>query len=151
MERSMTKTYTLTVTQQQAAVLQVACEFLARIQCGQVRQVFDHLPLRKDLDYGILHDIEDNLTERMPEILVNGIDGWRSSLGVGNKNLPPSSDIAWDLYCVIRHRLSWDKAIEKGIVDSVDSPRKTPEMMGVSYDSPMKWGSEPLATIVPAE
>ena len=146
----MTKMYTLTVTEKQAQAIQMACELLARIQCGQVRQVFDHLPLRKGLDYAVFHDIQEKLTERMPEILVDGIDGWGSSLGVGNKNLPPSSDIAWDLNCVIRHRLSWDRAIEGGIVESIDSPRKIPEMIGVSYDSPMKWGSEPLATIAPS-
>ena len=147
----MTKTYTLTVTEKQVQTIQMACELLARVQCGQVREVFYHLPLRKDVDYAIFHEIQDKLTERMPEILVNGIDGWRSSLGVGNENLPPSSDIAWDLNCVIRHRLSWDRAIEGGIVRSIDSPRKIPEMIGVSYDSPMQWGSEPLATIALSE
>lgn len=141
----MTKTYTLTITKKQAQVISCACELLSRIQGGQIREAFDHLPLKKGVDWSVYHEIQDELTKRMPEILQDGIDGRSSSFGVGNPKLPESHDIAWDLYTTIRHKLSWEYAVEQGIVESENSPRKFPEMMTVNYDPPMKWSNEPLA------
>ena len=141
------KLYNLQITEKQLQVISTACELLSRIQGGQVREVFDHLPLRKDMDWGVYHEIKDELTKRMPEILKDGIDGYRSSFGVGNRELPESKDIAIDLYEVIRHKLSWERAVEKGIIESEDSPRNFTEMMTVNYDKPFMWGNEPLAKI----
>lgn len=141
------KNYNLQVTEKQLQVISTACELLSRIQGGQVRDVFDHLPLRKDMDWGVYHEIQDELTKRMPEILKDGINGWSSSFGVGHKELPESHDISWDLYEVIRHKLSWERAVEKGIIESEDSPRNFTEMMTVNYDKPFMWGNEPLAKI----
>ena len=53
----------------------------------------------------------------------------------------------FDLYEVIRHKLSWERAVEKGIIESEDSPRNFTEMMTVNYDKPFMWGNEPLAKI----
>jgi hypothetical protein len=80
----MTKTYTLTITEKQLQVISTACELLARIQGGQVREAFEHLPLKKEMNWEAYHEIQDELTKRMPEILMNGIDGWGSSFGVGH-------------------------------------------------------------------
>ena len=140
------KTYTLQITQEQAKTIQVACELLSRIQGGQVREVFNHLPLRKGVDWDVYHEIQDELTKRMPEILKDGIDGWSSSFGVGHPDLHPYHDISWDLYQVLRHQLSWDDAMEKGITEN-KGERKFPEMMGCCYDTPMKFGTEKLAKI----
>jgi hypothetical protein len=141
------KTYTLTITEEQAKTLQVACELLSRIQGGQVREVFNHLPLRKGLDWNVYHEIQDELTKRMPEILKDGIDGWSSHFGVGHPDLPKSHDIAWDLYQVVRHQLSWDYAVEQGWVEDLNSPRDWSNMLGCSYDEPMRFGVEPLAVM----
>lgn len=141
----MTKTFTLTLSEKQAQAILAACELMSRIQGGQILEAFEHLPLREDIDWGAYHEIRDDLTKRMPEILKNRIDGWQSHFGVGNKELPESHDIAWDLYQVIRHHLSWQKAVEDGIVESMDSPREFLKMMGVNYDTPMNFGCEPLA------
>jgi len=140
------KLYNLQITEKQAKALMDACELLSRIQGGQVREVFDKLPLRKDMDWGIYHEIQDNLTKRMPEILKDGIDGWSSSFGVGHPELPESHDIAWDLYQVIRYELSTQKAIDEGLIQK-RGERKFPEMMYVSFDAPMKYGVEKLAKI----
>jgi hypothetical protein len=141
----MTKTFTLTLSEKQAQTISTACELLSRIQSGQILEAFGHLPLKKDIDWGVYHEIRDDLTKRMPEIFMDGIDGYGSFLGVGNTKLPESRDIAWDLYQVIRHHLSWQKAVEDGIVESMDSPREFLKMMGVNYDTPMKFGCESLA------
>ena len=140
------KNYNLQVTEKQLQVISTACELLSRIQGGQVREAFEHLPLRKDMDWGVYHEIKDELTKRMPEILKDGIDGYRSSFGVGHPDLPESHDISWDLYQVIRYELSTQKAIDDGIIQK-RGERKFPEMMYVSFDTPMKYGVEKLATI----
>ena len=143
----MSKKYTVTLSKEQVKTIQVACELLSRIQGGQVREVFEHLPLREDIDWGVYHEIQDELTKRMPEILKDRIDGWSSSFGVGNPKLPKSHDNAWDLYQVLRHQLSWEYAIENGWVKDFNSPRNWDKMIGVSFDEPMRFGGEELAKI----
>lgn len=140
----MTKKYTLTITEKQLQVISTACELLARIQGGQVREVFEHLPLKKEINWKAYHEIQDELTKRMPEILKNGIDGWGSSFGVGSKELPETHDIAWDLYQVIRYELSTQQAIDEGLIEK-KGERKFPEMIFVNYDPPHKWGCQELA------
>ena len=141
------KLYNLQVTEKQLQVISTACELLSRIQGGQVREVFDHLPLRKDMDWGVYHEVKDELTKRMPEILKDGIDGYSSSFGVGHPELPESHDISWDLYQTARHQLSWELAVDKGWVEDFDSPRDWSNMIGVSFDKPFNWSAEPLAKI----
>jgi hypothetical protein len=51
------------------------------------------------------------------------------------------------MYQVIRHRLSWDRAVEDGTIASPDAPRDWSKMLGVNYDEPMRTGPEPLAKI----
>jgi len=140
------KTYNLQVTEEQLKVISTACELLSRIQGGQIREAFEHLPLKKGVDWDAYHEIQDELTKRMPEILEDGIDGWSSSFGVGSTKVHKYHDIAWDLYQVIRYEISTEKAIEDGIIQN-KGQRKFPEMMTVNYDPPMKFGSEKLATI----
>ena len=140
------KLYNLQVTEKQLQVISTACELLSRIQGGQVLEVFDHLPLRKDMDWGVYHEIRDELTKRMPEILKDGINGWNSSFGLGHKELPESHDISWDLYRVIRYELSTQRAIDEGLIQK-RGERKFPEMMYVSFDVPLKFGVEQLAKI----
>jgi hypothetical protein len=147
MNKTPMKTYNLQVTEEQLKVISTACELLSRIQGGQIREAFDYLPLKKDIDWSVYHEIQDELTRRMPEILEDGIDGWSSSFGVGSSKVHNYHDIAWDLYQVIRHKLSWERAVEEGVIESENSPRKWSEMMGVSFDPPMRFGSEKLAKI----
>ena len=146
MNKTLMKTYNLQVTEEQLKVISSACELLSRIQGGQIREAFEHLPLKKGVDWEAYHEIQDELTKRMPEILEDGIDGWSSSFGVGSPKLPDSHDIAWDLYQVIRYEISTEKAIEDGIIQN-KGERKFPEMMTVNYDPPMKFGSEKLAKL----
>ena len=144
MNRTPMKTYTLTITEKQARVLMDACELLSRIQGGQVREVFEYLPLKKGVDWEVYHQIKDGLTKRMPEILKDGIDGWSRSFGVGHPELPESHDISWDLYQVIRYEISTQQAIDDGIIQK-KGERDFSKMMTVNYDPPMKRSNEPLA------
>jgi len=141
------KIYNLKVTEEQLKVISTACELLSRIQGGQISEAFEHLPLKKGVDWNVYHEIKDEVTKRMPEILEDGIDGWSSSFGVGSSKVHKYHDIAWDLYTTTRHQLSWEYAIEQGWVEDFNSPRDFKNMLGVSFDSPMKFSEEPLAKI----
>jgi hypothetical protein len=139
------KTYTLTITEAQAQALSSACEFLSRIQLGQWREITDWLPLQKPIDYTELHQDEKIIGAILSKHMIENIDGGASSLGIGHPDLPKNNGVLYDLHCVIRKKLAWERAVEQGIIESEDSPRKWPEMMQVCYDDPMKWGDEPLA------
>jgi hypothetical protein len=139
------KTYTLTLTEKQLKVISTACELLSRIQGGQIREAFEHLPLKKPIDYEELRNDFKIIGALLSKHMIGNIDGYGSSLGIGHKDLPESNGILYDLHCVIRHKLSWERAVENGVIESEESPRKWPEMMAVSYDPPMKWSNESLA------
>jgi len=140
----MTKTYTLTITEKQAKAIQDATDLLQRVQLGQWREIEDYLPLRYPVDYTNLHEDMRLIGQILSRYMIAGIDGGVSSLGIGHPSLPEDNGILYDLHCVIRHKLSWERAVEQGVVESEDSERKWPEMMTVNYDPPMKWGDEPL-------
>lgn len=75
----------------------------------------------------------------------------KKQIGVTNGsswNMPKSEDtnLLWDIYQVLRHQISWDKAIENGIIKDGE-PRKFSEMFCVNYDKPTRRGSEPLCVI----
>jgi len=128
------RTYTITVTESQAAELQEACELLARIKIGQIDHAIERLPGfydRRDWErvHATRHEIQRLANTLMPEVTKRRDDG-----------------VAWDLYQVIRHRLAWDRAHDQGVIQPGE-PRKWPEMMGVSYDEPLAMSWLPLATI----
>lgn len=144
----MTKTYTLTITEKQAKALVDATDLLQRVQLGQWREIEDNLPLKKPIDYKQFHNDLQLIGSILSNHLLDNIDGYASSLGIGHPELPESNSILYDLHCVIRNKLAWERAVEQGIIESEDSERKWPEMMTVDYDPPMKWSSEKLATMV---
>lgn len=143
-------TYTLTVTAKQAAVISQACELLTRLSLGQWHEFIRHMP-----GDAFCHSIEleDELRPIMEEWLACHpigknevvIDGWRSNLGIGSPDVSSEAKVAFDLHQVIRHRLAWDKAVADGITDG--QTRDWSRMMIVDYDDPMRYGTEPLATM----
>lgn len=143
----MTKKYNLEITEEQAKTIMNACEMFSRLQGGQWKDVFEWLPIKKGIDYKVLHQVEDTIQYLMPSILKDNVDGVSSSFGVGHPELDKSHDISWEIHCAIRHKLSWERAVEDGIVESETSSRKWPEMMTVDYDPPMRWSTEPLVKI----
>lgn len=135
---------------EESQILSRACDVYARTLMGQFNESMDNLPMKKGADYGKFWQIKDFVRTLLPGVLIHGIDGWASSLGVGSPDLNPKSNIAVDIHQVIRHRLAWDRAVKDKIVESVDSPRKWPQMIQVFYDTPFHWGSEPLCSFAPA-
>jgi hypothetical protein len=143
----VTKTYTLTITEEQAKALQYATDLLQRVQLGQWEEMVDWLPLKRPTDYEQLHQDRREIGKMLSRHMVEEIDGYGSSLGIGHPLLPSCNGTLYDLHCVIRKKLAWEKAVEDGIIESESSPRKWPEMMQVCYDDPMHWGKGPLATM----
>lgn len=139
--------YQLAMTERQADIVQAALEVFARLGIGQWRAAFEHLPLRKNKDFSNWHETLDAIGILLAQHTLHGIDGWQQSLSITSADVQPEAQIAWDLQQVIRHRLSWDRAVARGDVASMDAPRNWSTMCGVNYDEPMAWGPEPIATI----
>jgi hypothetical protein len=140
----MTKTYTLTITEEQARALQYATDVLQRVQLGQWEEIVDWLPLKKPTDYTKLHEDRRTIGKILSEHMVEQIDGYGSSLGIGHPDLPKNNGVLYDLHCVIRRKLSIERALEEGIIENENVSRNQMPIT-VNFDDPMKWGSEPLA------
>jgi hypothetical protein len=143
----MPETYTLTITEAQAEVISRACELLARTMAGQWQEAYRLLPRDPMTNSAAVREVEDRIRELMPRVLRGGIDGLRSSLGMGHPGINPEHETAWDLYQVIRHRLGWEHAVRMGYVPSIEAERDWTTMMGVVFDPPIRYGPEPLAQI----
>lgn len=142
--------YTITLTQKQLETVQEALEVYSRLGIGQWRQAFEKLPLRQNessFDWAHWHDFLDDVGFQIKNFTKQRVDGYQSSLGIHGLDVSESAQIAWDVHQVIRHRLSWERAVEQGFVESLDSPRNWREMLGVNYDEPMPTSDQPLAKV----
>lgn len=141
----MVKRYTIELTEHQAQTMATACEVLARLGIGQFRDALEKLPTTEYRPQGWNDDM-DTIGRMLSKHTIGNVDGWRSSLGIYHEKVREQSKDAWDLYQVIRHRLSWDRAIADGITDG-KSRNWSGGMMGVNYDEPHKTSDQPLAII----
>ena len=140
------KVYTLQITEKQVQALKKATDLLMRVQLGQWREITDHLPLKQPIDYAELHQHLDLIGRILSVYLIDSIDGYGSSLGVGHKKLPESNSILYDLHCILRRQLAVERAVESGQIENENVPRSQMPC-GVDFDTPFHWGSEPLAKI----
>jgi hypothetical protein len=132
--------YTLTVTPRQLALIRDAVETCARLGIGQFRDALTW-PLAEDGSRPCdTWDVQTRVEAICKPLL--GLSP-NASRGVNWRDEP---DMLWDIYATIRHRMSWDAAIDGGIVKPGET-RKWPEMMGVNYDPPMHYGPEPLPEV----
>jgi len=143
--------YILEISEEQAQCISIACEVLSRIGAGQFHVALEHLPFKKDIDWGEWHNDMDNIRARIRCHTIDNVDGYHKSLGIYNKDISQESKICWDIYQVVRRALAWDRAVKEGIIKSIDEPRKWPEMMAVSYDEPMNSAGIELAKIKKVE
>lgn len=113
--------YKITVTKKQAEVICAAVELITRLGIGQWREIMEYLPLKRD--YETYHEDLDIIGKFISRHTIDGVDGWRSSLSIHYHKVDERSKVGLDLYQVLRHRLSWDKAVADGKVESLNSPR----------------------------
>lgn len=127
--------YKLTLSEKQAHCIKSACETQARLEMGQLGAVSDAM-----CEY-LNNDDWQLLVEKVREL-----EQFIWKLPRKKTTRSNYSELSWDLYQVIRHRLSWDNAIETGIIKEGEQ-RKWPEMSTVNYDEPMHKSAELLCLI----
>lgn len=138
--------YTLIVTREQAAVLQNACELIARLGMCQTDMVEWFLPFEKGYDISAGKWAFEDFERAIKPLC--GLDGNAYYSMPGSKT-SETAKRAWGLYTTIRHRLAWDAAIAEGIIAEGEA-RKWPEMMQVFYDEPRCYVVEPAPCIARA-
>ena len=90
----MSKKYTVTLTEKQLLAISDAADLQQRVQLGQWTEIQDNLPLDyKNIDWSGFHEDFDEIGRILSKYMINGIDGKRSSLGIGNEKLPESPRI----------------------------------------------------------
>lgn len=140
------KTYTIEVTDYHLRLLSNICEVMGRAKIGQFSNFIRELKDKdgKSLDsWGLKEEIECILKPLM------GLDKNQSWSVCKYED----ADVLFDIYEVIRHKLSWDDAVNKGKVKTRDQKeRDYSTMMGVSYEQPFHWNNAvPLITILDKE
>ena len=117
--------YTLTVTEEQAHALQDACEVAARIGMYQVHDICRFLPQASDVE----KEAADEIYEQLWDMYLK-----YTQQAFSDSQKPPETVTLWDLYQVIRYRLSWDAHPEGN-------------NMSVMFDKPLRMGKCELAKI----
>ncbi len=133
----MTTNYTLTLTNKHLAIIQEALNLYFRLGLGQVNDLNLH--------------IEENTATRVTSTELCGIEDALYVLdkrlaGCGITNATDRVRDACFIHDVIRHKLAWHDAIERGITDSYDN-RIWPEMFQVWFDKPTNYGTLPAIEI----
>jgi hypothetical protein len=135
-------TYHLHLNEAQARAISHACEVLARLGMGQLRDALECLPLKEYAPDGFFDDIEGIAHILNKHTTLHHGPGRYH--GISSAETSPESKTAWDVYQVIRHRLAWDAAQAKGHPGEGEAP---PPAWSVIYDQPHKTSAEPLARI----
>ena len=112
--------YNLEITTEQAEVISKAMEIYARLGMGQFRDALDVLPLQKAYTPKWF-DALGKIGDIIKQYTIEGVDGWQSSLGIKSIEVSDLARTAWDIYQVVRNRLSFDRsAMTETIVDFSD-------------------------------
>lgn len=117
--------YTIEVTDRQLEILINSTELYARIHIGQLFTILDEMIGK--INNSDLEKIREYLRSCESLFRINEVDSRKF----------PQSNIAWDLYQVLRYKYSWDKHPEGGCT--------------VNFNPPLKMGQEPLAKITKNE
>ena len=88
--------YTLTLTEEQAAILRDAYELLARVHMGQFNAAVDEVLRRRDDCRDSMYAAKDIACSLERTMFPNG---------AGPR--PERANVAWDLYQVVRHSVAW--------------------------------------------
>lgn len=119
--------YQLSMTDEQAKVVERALEFYTRIRNGQFKELLWELRDLRPFDSTNQWDME-SLAFMLRGLLFPELGRDRgASYGVGHDH---KADVAWDVYQTVRHTRSWHEHPEGGI--------------GVNFDTPLHTSSEPL-------
>ena len=130
------------LSRKQLQLIQLALETQFRLEMAQVDVALDQIRGKN----GETNVFDWETVQQINRIVKDTICiDHNASWGVG---FHEETDTEVDMMQVIRHKLAWERAVEDGIIESEQSPRKFSEMMGVCYDKPMKWSKESLIEVV---
>jgi hypothetical protein len=132
-------TYTLTVGEEQARVLNAALELYSRVGMGQLGFILEHPEVQKRMS-GLREtalECEDALDD-VKKAIFGMASGQYHSIASGE--LAEETRSAWDLQQVIRHRLAWDRAGNPPLRDFAT-------MCAVHFDQPTQSSGHALAVI----
>ncbi len=138
--------YTITLNETQLKLIADSLDMLQRIQLGQWREIETSLPLKKPIDYNQLHNDLELIGAILSNHMIDGINGTSSSLGIGNENLPSSNLVIYDMYKMIRRKISMQRLIDEGKIENENVSRNDLPIT-VDYDNVYKWSDEPLIQI----
>lgn len=136
--------YTLTMTEAQARVVQQALNVYFRLHLGQIHDAFDCLPVTEPAWYGEKESAARAVAAAFHHRLHPCANLGSGSLGVNHPDFKARAAV--DIHDTIRHRLAWDKAQAECLTNH-DGSRNWKTMLGVQYDEPMHYGTDPLPTI----
>lgn len=118
--------YTLTLSREQAIIVESACELYARLKIGQFNRITEMmLDIKNVEDYCFRRDIADGIL-KTAACVIFGMNQY--GLPDVTKDIPHNR--AWDVYQVLRYTRSWHENPKGGWT--------------VNYDKPMSLIGEPL-------
>lgn len=122
--------YTLTISEEHAAVLARACDCYTRLLMGQLAYVADHAMKEMGRQIDNIVALRDGMEKLGP--LITGMP-LHASKGIFHPELHHDAKVAHDIEAVVTHRLAWDRSPGGGD--------------GVQFYDPIQAADIPLPTI----
>lgn len=139
--------FQIEVNEQQLTTLIKATEIMARLGCGQIEDALRLLPKKNDIENHIKYeDLE--AVKKVCSTFTKVNIAENSYLSISAEAVSEQAKVSYDLHQTMRHAYYWNKAIEQGVVESLDSPRNWSHMMQVYYDDPLLVSEQPQANVV---
>lgn len=143
--------WNLLIDEEHASVIINALDLYSRLLMGQIEELDRFF---RDLGFREREDVYKKIDVEVLEALVGMLKAAtfpgcpkNGSYGIYNEEISDKARVAWDIHQVIRHRLAWHRVGKDPDVDV----RVFNEMLGVSFDTPMKSSHNvSLPTIKPA-
>ena len=121
---SMPKSYKITVTEQQANIIEVACDLFSRIHMGQLDELA-FMAIWGELQQWEGHEVDGTIAKIGCDVLKHELFGLPSDTTWGILQCGNDARTACDIHQVIRHRLSWDEHPEGGQTVNFHEPFKS--------------------------
>lgn len=121
--------YVLTLTKEQARMVETACELYARLKIGQFELITEQMLDVQDIDeYCKRRDIANDLLRTVACVIFGrNINGWP------HVEKDALHHRAWNIYQALRYQRAWHEHPEGG--------------WGVSFDKPYPYGGEPVPDV----
>jgi hypothetical protein len=110
--------YTIQCSEKQVEIMKIALDLYARLRSGQMSELYNLIFCNSDLYKKFDEEQQFLIREKLDEICNN----FYVANVLGGNGASEPSDIAWDIFQVLRHQLTWDKHPEGGMTVDFDTP-----------------------------